>query len=157
MMIKKWNSTVNTYSTLLHLQTAIGEAHGYALYAAHQEKAYTFMTHHAKRNLMGTAKSIDSGQPVQSEHVQNFLILADFLFINPYPNNPWFLCVCSRCRLKTPWEKEKLLIMSNFSFFHSVFYLLEELSAVFIKLEIVVCKYFQFGRFENFVIWERVE
>ena len=42
-------------------------------------------------------------------------------------------------------EKEKLLVMSNFSFSHSVFYPFEELSAIFNKLEIVICKLFQFG------------
>ena len=43
-------------------------------------------------------------------------------------------------------EKEELLNMSNFSFSHSVFYPFGELSAIFIKSEIVVCKLFQFGR-----------
>ena len=43
-------------------------------------------------------------------------------------------------------EKEKLLVTSNFYFSHSVFYPFGELSAIFIKLEIVVCKLFQFGR-----------
>ena len=61
------------------------------------------------------------------------------MLVNPFPNKPWFLRVCSKSLLKTLWEKEKLLIMSNFSFSHSVFYLLEELSAIFIKVEIVVC------------------
>ena len=46
--------------------------------------------------------------------------------------------------LKTLWEKEKLLVMSNFSFSHSVFYLFGELSSIFVKFEIVVCKLFQF-------------
>ena len=41
---------------------------------------------------------------------------------NPYPNKPWFLCIYSTSLLKTLPEKKKLLIMSNFSFFHSVFY-----------------------------------
>ena len=41
---------------------------------------------------------------------------------NPFPNKPWFLHVCSRSLLKTLWKKEKLLVMSNFSFSHSVFY-----------------------------------
>ena len=40
------------------------------------------------------------------------------------------------------WEKEKLLVTSNFSFSHSVFYLFGELSAIFIKLKIVVCNFF---------------
>ena len=42
--------------------------------------------------------------------------------INPFPNKPWFLRVCSTSLLKTLWERVKLLIMSNFSFSHSVFY-----------------------------------
>ena len=64
--------------------------------------------------------------------------------INPFPNKPWFLRVCSTSLLKTLWEKEKLLVMSNFSFSHSVFYPFEELSAIFIKFETVFCKLFQF-------------
>ena len=68
-----------------------------------------------------------------------------FLF-KPFPNKPWFLLVCRTSLLKTPWEKEKLLVTSNFSFSHSVFYPFGELSAFFIKFEIVVCKLFQFGR-----------
>ena len=42
--------------------------------------------------------------------------------MNPFPNKPWFLCACSTSLLKTLWEKKKLLIMSNFSFSHCVFY-----------------------------------
>ena len=48
--------------------------------------------------------------------------------------------------LKTQWEKEKLLVTSNFSLSRSVFYPFGELSVIFIKFEIVVCKPFQFGR-----------
>ena len=47
--------------------------------------------------------------------------------------------------LKTLCEKETLLITNNFSFSHSVFYPFGELSAIFIKIEIVVWKLFQFG------------
>ena len=43
-------------------------------------------------------------------------------FLNLCPNKPWFLHVCSRSLLKTLWEKEKLLVMSNFFYSHSVFY-----------------------------------
>ena len=39
-----------------------------------------------------------------------------------------------------------LAIRSNFSFSHSVFHKFGELSAIFIKLEIVICKHFEFGR-----------
>ena len=59
--------------------------------------------------------------------------------VNPFPNKPWFLNVHRTSLLKTVWEKEKLHI-SNFSISHSVFYLSGELSAIFIKFEIVVCK-----------------
>ena len=64
---------------------------------------------------------------------------------NPFPNKPWFSRVYSSGLLKTLWEKEKLLVKSNFSFSHSVFYPFERLSSIFIKFEIVVCKLFQFG------------
>ena len=67
-------------------------------------------------------------------------------FFNSFPNRPWFFRICSISLLKTLWEKEKLLIMSNFSFSHIVFYLFREFSAIFINSEIVVCKLFQFGR-----------
>ena len=43
-------------------------------------------------------------------------------YFNPFPDKPWFLHVCSKTLLKTPWEKEKLLVTNNFSFSHSVFY-----------------------------------
>ena len=59
--------------------------------------------------------------------------------------SPWFLCVCSTSHLKALWEKEKLLITSNFSFSHSAFSPFGELSAIFIKFEIVICNLFQFG------------
>ena len=62
---------------------------------------------------------------------------------NPFLNKPWFLCVCGTSLLKTLREKEKLLVMSNFSFFPPVFTIL---SAIFIKFKIVICKLFQFGR-----------
>ena len=69
--------------------------------------------------------------------------------INPFPNKPWFLRVCSTSLLKTLWEKEKLLVTSNFSFSHSVFYPFRELPVIFIKFEIVVWKLFQFGRVQS--------
>ena len=56
------------------------------------------------------------------------------IIINPFPNKPWFLCVCST---------------SNFSFSHSVFYPFGKLSVIFIKFEFVVCKVFKFGRVYN--------
>ena len=58
----------------------------------------------------------------------------------------WFLRVCSTSLLKTQSEKEKLLVTSNFFFSLSVFYPFRELSTIFIKLVIDVCKLFHFGR-----------
>ena len=46
---------------------------------------------------------------------------------NPFPNKPWFLSASGRSLLKTLWEKEKLLVTSNFSFSHRVFYLFGKL------------------------------
>ena len=69
--------------------------------------------------------------------------------VNPFQNKPWFLHVCSTSLLKTLWEEEKLLMMSNFSFSHSVFYPFGELSARFINFKIVVCNLFQFGRVQT--------
>ena len=57
---------------------------------------------------------------------------------NPFPKKPWFLRVCSTGLLKTLQEKEKLLVTSNFFFFHSVFYSFGKFSAIFTKLKIVV-------------------
>ena len=63
--------------------------------------------------------------------------------------SPVFFCVCSTSRFKTLWKKEKLLVTSNFSFSHSVFYPFRDLSAIFIKFEIVVCKLSQLGRVQK--------
>ena len=68
------------------------------------------------------------------------IIILRFPLLNPFPNKPWFLRFCSTRLLKTLWKKEKLLVTSNFSFFHSVFYPLGELSVIYMKMKIVVCK-----------------
>ena len=72
--------------------------------------------------------------------------------LNPFPNNTWFLCVCSTSLLKTLWEKEKLLVTSNFSFSHSVFYMFGEFFAIMIKIETVIWKSFSL----KFDVWERI-
>ena len=64
--------------------------------------------------------------------------------LNPFPNKPWFLRACSTSLLKTLWEREKLFVTSNFSLSHRVFYRFRELSAIFIRIEIVFCILFQF-------------
>ena len=77
--------------------------------------------------------------------------------VNPFPNKPWFSRVYSTSLLKTQWEKEKLLVTSKFSFPHSVFCPFGELSATFIKFEIVVCLLFQSWWSLKFVVWEKVK
>ena len=44
------------------------------------------------------------------------------ILINPFPHNEAFWRPWETSLLKTLWEKEKLLVTSNFSFSHSVFY-----------------------------------
>ena len=83
--------------------------------------------------------------------LQRRQVIIEFLlllpnFFNPFPNKPWFLCVCNASLLKTLREKEKLLVTSNFSFSHSVFYPFGELFAIFVKFNFVVCNPFLFGR-----------
>ena len=88
-------------------------------------------------------------KPVLRDH----LYTAIYCF-NPFPNKPLFLRVCSTGLLKTRWEKEKLLITSNFSSSHSVFYLFGERSTIFIQFEIIIRKLWKSVKF---VIWERVK
>ena len=49
-------------------------------------------------------------------------VTLSWLWVNPFPHNDTFWRPWETRLLKTLWEKEKLLVMSNFSFSHSVFY-----------------------------------
>ena len=62
------------------------------------------------------------------------------LSVNPFPDKPWYLRVYHTSLLKTLREKEKLLVTSNFSSSHSVFYPFCKLSAISFNFEIIVCK-----------------
>ena len=66
------------------------------------------------------------------------------VYVTLEQTRPRFYVSAATSLLKTLWEKEKLLVTSNFSFYHSVIYLFGELSALFTKSEIVVYKLFQF-------------
>ena len=68
-------------------------------------------------------------------------LLTTLVLFDTFPNNSLFLRICRTRLLKTPWKGEKLLVTSNFSFFHSVWR-----TAIFIKFDTVVCKLFKFGR-----------
>ena len=71
---------------------------------------------------------------------------------NPFPNQSSFLRVCITSLLKTLRgggegeiaRNEQFLLFSS-----TVFYPFGDLSAIFVKFEIVVCKLFQFGRVQN--------
>ena len=65
---------------------------------------------------------------------------------NLFRNKPISLRVYTTSLLKILWEKEKLHVTSNFSFYHRVFSPFGELSVISINFKIVVCKLFQFGR-----------
>ena len=56
---------------------------------------------------------------------------------------PWFLCICSTSLLKTVGKGEIDCLNEQFLFSQSLFHPFEELSSIFIKSEIVVCKLFQ--------------
>ena len=77
----------------------------------HKLVVVVYVTHHAIRDLVGIANSIDPGQPAQADHSRNFSLLADFLCINSFQTSPGFHV------FRKHYEKEKLLKMSNFSFF----------------------------------------
>ena len=76
-----------------------------------------------------------SANPLNLDKSKIFVI---WYRVNPFPNKPWLLRVCRTSLLKTLWEKEKLLVTSNFSFSHSVFYPFGELSTIFMEVRMVV-------------------
>ena len=55
---------------------------------------------------------------------------------------------------KTLWEKEKMLVTSIFSFSHNVFYSIKDRNYHLCYISFVVCKCFQFGQGQIFVVWE---
>ena len=69
--------------------------------------------------------------------------------INPFQNKPWFLKVCSTSLLKKIWEKEKLRVMSNFSFSHSFSTCFENFWPFSSNLKLSTANSFQFGRVKN--------
>ena len=64
--------------------------------------------------------------------------------------------MCLQCKsFENTVGKGEIACQSNFSFSHSVFYSLGELSAIFVKFEIVIYKLFLFGKVQ-FAVWEKV-
>ena len=77
------------------------------------------------------------------------------LLFNPFPNKPLFLRVCSTSLLKTLWEKEKLLVTSNFSFSHSFLPVLENFRLFSLNLKLSAANSFSLEESE-YCRWERV-
>ena len=64
----------------------------------------------------------------------------------PFPNKPWFLTCLQHKTFENTVGKGEIAHNEHFSFTHSVFYPLGDLSAIFVKFEIVGCKLFQLRR-----------
>ena len=58
---------------------------------------------------------------------------------NPFANKPWILRVCNPSLLKTLSGKGEIVRNEQFLLFPQCFLPVGELSAIFIKFEIVVC------------------
>ena len=65
-----------------------------------------------------TAERLQQNSPKDSEDCTKSIVNR----LNPFPHNDTFRRPWETSLLKTLWEKEKLLVTSNFSFAHSVFY-----------------------------------
>ena len=122
---------------------------------AYSADSFTYEQCRVKRELIASENTIALGRPSSSlrltwadtfMYVHGSVNLMTKMVVNPFPNKPWILRVCSTSLLKTLWEKEKLPVTSNFSFSHSVSYPSGEHSATFIKFQIVVCKLSESGR-----------
>ena len=87
----------------------------------------------------------------------------------PYQSTIEFLCTLSRAspefyvhliqvflKKKTLWEKDKLLVTSNFSISLSVFYLFCKLYTIFITFDKCRLQTLSVWKSLKFVVWERV-
>ena len=99
-----------------------------------------------KKNTSSFQQKVEYIKSLYEVKITMHILYHTVVSFNPFPNKPWFLRICSTRLLKTLWKKVKLLVTSNFSFSHSVFYPFGELSAIFIKFEVVVCKLFRSRR-----------
>ena len=62
-----------------------------------------------------------------------------------------------RILLKTLWEKEKMLVTSNYSFSYNVFLPIKDKNDHLSFIYSVVCKCFQFGQVQNFGVYTHLE
>jgi hypothetical protein len=62
----------------------------------------------------------------------------------PFPKQALSLMCLKYMHFKNTVEKGEIAHHEQFILFHTVFYLFEDLPAIFIKFEVAVCKLFQF-------------
>ena len=132
-------AVVRSYITLSHKKTAIRCKE--QLQVLESQNILVKKMHNSCENTTRVISLDGTGCSFHSECMFEENIISknrDMSKVNPFPNMPLFLCVCSTKLLKTWWEKEKLLVTSNFSLPHSVFYPSRELYSIFMKSEIVV-------------------
>ena len=77
--------------------------------------------------------------------------------VNPFPNKPWFLCVCSASLLKTLWEKDKLLVTSNLSFSPRCFLPVWRTFCHFHQIWNCSLRTLSLWKSSELVVWERVK
>ena len=98
---------------------------------------------HCRLQMLSIWTILMSGTEPKGEYMPHPILgMSSLTILNPFPNFLGF----DMSAAQVIW---KLLVSSNFSFSHSVFYSFGKLSAIFIKSEIVVCKPFKFGGVYN--------
>ena len=91
---------------------------------------------------------VKKGENAGNQHFLLFSLCFQLCFLRPLTlskTSPCFYMSSVEVFLKISLEKEKLLVMSNFSFSHSNFYLSKKLSAILINLQLLSANS-QFGR-----------
>ena len=94
---------------------------------------------------------------ISKELIGNIDIISGKNKAFPFPNKPWFLRVYSISLLKTLGEKEKFLVMSNFSFSHSVFYQFWTTFFNFYQIQNFRLQTLSVWESLKLVVWERVK
>ena len=73
---------------------------------------------------------------IMTNYIYSKQVIKSLRILNTLSNKPLSLRLCSKSFVKTLLEKETLLVTSNFSFSHGIFFPFGELSTIFIKLKI---------------------
>ena len=77
--------------------------------------------------------------------------------LNPFPNKPWFLRVCSTCHLKTLWGKGEIARYEQFLLFSQYFQQVQKTSCRFHQIWNYHLQTLSVWKGVKFVVWERVK